>query len=66
MLDYPSNSLLKVKHNIELASNANSALEYVFEDLRLNSSIDIDPCLFIIPQFNFVRGGGFVLSYVVK
>jgi hypothetical protein len=56
----------QVNSYFQLAPNAIAGLEYVFEDLPLNISIDTGPYLFITPQFNFVWGGGFALRYVVK
>ena len=64
--DFLGYGSLNVKHNIELTPNVNSALEYVFEDLLLNSSIETGPYLFITHQFNFVCGSGFALSYVIN
>lgn len=50
----------------QLAPNAVAGLEYVFEDLPLNISLETGPYLFISPNINFVWGGGLALRYVVK
>lgn len=56
----------QISNNFYFAPNAIAGLEYVFEDLPLNISIDTGPYLFISPQFDFVWGGGFALRYVVN
>jgi hypothetical protein len=52
--------------SFHFAPNAIVGLEYVFEDLPLNISVDTGPYLFITPQVNFIWGGGIALRYVVK
>ena len=56
----------KVDSYLHFAPNAIVGLEYVFEDLPLNISVDTGPYLFITPQVNFIWGGGIALRYVVK
>lgn len=50
----------------QFAPNAVAGLEYVFEDLPLNLSVETGPYLFLSPNVNFVWGGGIALRYVIK
>lgn len=52
--------------NFHIAPNAVAGIEYVFEDLPLNISLETGPYLFITPKIGFVWGGGLALRYVVK
>jgi hypothetical protein len=51
---------------LHIAPNAVAGIEYVFEDLPLNISLETGPYLFITPKIGFVWGGGLALRYVVK
>jgi hypothetical protein len=63
LVGFSSNALESYFH---FAPNALAGLEYVFEDLPLNISIDTGPYLFITPEVNFTWGGGIALRYVIK
>lgn len=56
----------QISSNFHFAPNAIAGLEYVFEDIPLNISVDTGPYLFIAPELNFVWGGGIALRYVIK
>ena len=51
---------------LHVAPNAVAGIEYVFEDLPLNISLETGPYVFITPNIGFVWGGGLALRYVVK
>jgi opacity protein-like surface antigen len=49
-----------------LAPKALLGLEYNFEDLPLNISIDTGPYFFISPKIGFIWGGGLALRYAIR
>ncbi len=49
-----------------LAPKALLGLEYNFEDLPLNISIDTGPYFFIAPNIGFIWGGGLALRYAIR
>lgn len=49
-----------------LAPKALLGLEYNFEDLPLNISIDTGPYLFVSPKIGFIWGGGLALRYAIR
>jgi len=49
-----------------LAPKALLGLEYNFEDLPLNISIDTGPSFFISPNIGFIWGGGLALRYAIR
>ena len=51
---------------LHLAPKALLGLEYNFEDLPLNISIDTGPYLFISPKIGFIWGGGLALRYAIR
>ncbi len=63
MVGFSSNT---VNSYFQLAPYAVAGLEYVFEDLPLNIAVETGPYLFVLPQLNFVWGGGVALRYVIK
>jgi len=63
LVGFSSNSLNSYLH---CAPNAVVGLEYVFDDLPLNISIETGPYLFISPRVAFDWGGGIALRYVIK
>jgi hypothetical protein len=63
MVGFSSNSF---QSNFQLAPNGVAGLEYVFEDLPLNIAIETGPYLFLLPELDFVWGGGVALRYVIK
>ena len=52
--------------NVHLAPKALLGLEYDFEDIPLNLSIDTGPYLFISPNTEFIWGGGLALRYAIR
>ena len=51
---------------LHLAPKALLGLEYNFEDLPLNISIDTGPYLFVSPKIGFIWGVGLALRYAIK
>jgi opacity protein-like surface antigen len=51
---------------VHLAPKALLGLEYNFEDLPLNISIDTGPYLFVSPKIGFIWGGGLALRYAIR
>ena len=51
---------------VHLAPKALLGLEYNFEDLPLNISIDTGPYLFVSPYIGFIWGGGLALRYAIR
>ena len=51
---------------VHLAPKALLGLEYNFEDLPLNISIDTGPYLFVSPNIGFIWGGGLALRYAIR
>ena len=51
---------------LHLAPKALLGLEYNFEDLPLNISIDTGPYLFVSPKIGFIWGGGLALRYAIR
>jgi opacity protein-like surface antigen len=51
---------------VHLAPKALLGLEYNFEDLPLNISIDTGPYLFVFPNIGFIWGGGLALRYAIR
>ena len=51
---------------LHLAPKALLGLEYNFEDLPLNISIDTGPYLFVSPNIGFIWGGGLALRYAIR
>jgi hypothetical protein len=51
---------------VHLAPKALLGLEYNFEDLPLNISIDTGPYLFVSPKIGFIWGGGLSLRYAIR
>lgn len=49
-----------------LAPKALLGLEYNFEDIPINISIDTGPYLFVLPKIGFIWGGGLALRYAIK
>ena len=49
-----------------LGPKALLGLEYNFEDLPLNISIDTGPYLFVSPNIGFIWGGGLALRYAIR
>ena len=52
--------------NVHLAPKALLGLEYNFEDIPLNISIDTGPYLFVYPNIGFIWGGGLALRYAIR
>ena len=51
---------------VHLAPKALLGLEYNFEDLPLNISIDTGPYLFVSPNIGFIWGGALALRYAIR
>jgi len=51
---------------VHLAPKALLGLEYNFEDIPLNISIDTGPYLFVYPNIGFIWGGGLALRYAIR
>jgi opacity protein-like surface antigen len=51
---------------VHLAPKALIGLEYNFEDIPLNISIDTGPYLFVSPEIEFIWGGGLALRYAIR
>ena len=51
---------------VHLAPKALIGLEYNFEDIPLNISIDTGPYLFVSPNIGFILGGGLALRYAIR
>lgn len=51
---------------VHLAPKALLGLEYNFEDIPLNISIDTGPYLFVSPKIGFIWGGGLALRYAIR
>ena len=51
---------------VHLSPKALLGLEYNFEDLPLNISIDTGPYLFVSPKIGFIWGGGLALRYAIR
>ena len=51
---------------VHLAPKALLGLEYNFEDLPLNISIDTGPYPFVSPKIGFIWGGGLALRYAIR
>ena len=51
---------------VHLAPKALLGLEYNFEDLPLNISIDTGPYLFVSPKIGSIWGGGLALRYAIR
>jgi hypothetical protein len=51
---------------VHFAPKALLGLEYNFEDLPLNISIDTGPYLFVSPKIGFIWGGGLALRYAIR
>ena len=51
---------------VHLAPKALIGLEYNFEDIPLNISIDTGPYLFVSPNIGFIWGGGLALRYAIR
>ena len=52
--------------NVHIAPKALIGLEYNFEDIPLNISIDTGPYLFVSPYTKFIWGGGLALRYAIR
>ena len=52
--------------NVHIAPKALIGLEYNFEDIPLNISIDTGPYLFVYPNIGFIWGGGLALRYAIR
>ena len=64
---YGGGGLLGITSKIvHLAPKALLGLEYNFEDVPLNISIDTGPYLFISPKIGFIWGGGLALRYAIR
>ena len=63
LLGMTSNSNAAFLH---LAPKALLGLEYNFEDIPLNISIDTGPYLFVSPNIGFIWGGGLALRYAIR
>ena len=63
LLGMTSNSNAAFLH---LAPKALLGLEYNFEDIPLNISIDTGPYLFVSPYTRFIWGGGLALRYAIR
>ncbi len=51
---------------VHLAPKALIGLEYNFEDIPLNISIDTGPYLFVSHEIGFIWGGGLALRYAIR
>jgi hypothetical protein len=51
---------------LHLAPKALLGLEYNFEDIPLNISIDTGPYLFVSPKIGSIWGGGLALRYAIR
>jgi hypothetical protein len=63
LLGMTSNSNAAFLH---LAPKAFIGLEYNFEDIPLNISIDTGPYLFVSPKIGSIWGGGLALRYAIR
>ena len=59
-------SLIQNSAYLHLAPKALLGLEYNFEDIPLNISIDTGPYLFVSPKIGFIWGGGLALRYAIR